>query len=284
MPGGAPAVGPHRAAQRAHSGVMTDAPAGDGPEQRTGAHAIERAIALVSCFSADTPELSLTELARGTGLRVSTAHRIATALVRGGLLARPANSERYQLGPRLLLLGQAAMARYGLQAAQPVLQALGDATGEAVSLGLRDGTDVVVALRVESVQPLRFDRPAGARVPLHASAMGKCLVAFAADQPEAAVGALGELEAYTARTLGPGAFMKELATIRRKGYAVNDQERHDGVRAVGAPVLDRGGVARAAVAIQGPANRLTLKRIAELAPEVVAAAHRVAEVVPLERL
>lgn len=268
----------------AQSPVMSDDPAGGGPEQRTGAQAIERAMALVSCFGGDSPELSLTELARGTGLRVSTAHRIVSALVRGGFLARASNSERYQLGPRLALLGQAAMAQYGLIVAQPLLQALGDATGEAVSLGVRDGNDVVVALRIESAQPLRFDRPAGARVPLHASAMGKCLVAFAEDPPVRAVERLGDLEAFTPRTLAAEALVKEIAVIRRKGYAVNDQERHDGVRAMGAPVLDRCGVARAAVAIQGPSNRLTLKRLAELAPEVIETARRVGEVVPLDRL
>lgn len=263
---------------------MSDDSTGGGHEQRTGAQAIERAMALVSCFSGDTPDLSLTELARCTGLRVSTAHRIVSALVRGGFLARAVNSERYQLGPRLALLGQAAMAQYGLSVALPLLQELGDSTGEAVSLGVRDGNDVVVALRVESAQPLRFDRPAGSRVRLHASAMGKCLVAFAEDPPVRAVEKLGDLEAYTSRTLSPEGFVKEIATIRRKGYAVNDQERHDGVRALGAPVLDRCGVARAAVAIQGPANRLTPKRMAELAPQVIETARRVAEIVPLERL
>lgn len=254
-------------------------------ETRTGSQAIERALAIMTCFGPEHTEISLTELSRATDLRVSTAHRIASALVRGGFLARDTHSERYQLGPRLAILGQTAMAQYGLMVAQPLLQELADATGEAVSLGVRDGGDVVVALRVESSQPLRFDRPAGSRVRLHASAMGKALLAFALDDVKTTVQAIGKLERFTPKTLTQrAALVASLDQARRVGYAINDEERHEGVRGLGAPILDRSGVARAAVAIQGPVNRLTPKRLADLGPCVVATADRLAAVLPLDRL
>ena len=173
----------------------------DPHEARTGAQAVERAIAIVSCFDSDVPDLGLGEIATRTGLRVSTAHRIVRALVRGGLLAQDPRTERYHLGPRLAVLGQSAMARYGLDLVRPQLEDLARVTGEAASLGVRDGDDVVVVLRAESTQPLRFDRPHGARVPLHASAMGKALLAFAGPEPKATVADLGDLTRFTSHTL-----------------------------------------------------------------------------------
>jgi len=114
---------------------------------------------------------------------------------------------------------------------------------------VRSGGDVVVVLRAESDQSLRFDRPHGARVPLHASAMGKALLAFGPEDPAQAVADLEPLERFTRHTLTAGALVTDLEATRARGYAVTHEERHDGVGGVGAPVLDRHGVARAGVAV-----------------------------------
>jgi IclR family acetate operon transcriptional repressor len=254
-------------------------------ESRTGAQAVERAIAIISCFDSDVPDLGLGEIAKRTSLRVSTAHRIVRALVRGGLLAQDPRTEHYHLGPRLALLGQSAMARYGLDVVRPQLEDLARATGEAASLGVRDGDDVVVVLRAESTQPLRFDRPHGARVPLHASAMGKALLAFAGAEPKATVADLGGLARFTPQTLVRRSdLVADLVTTRERGYSINREERHDGVCGVGAPVLDADGTARAGVAIQGPSHRFDDRRLSELGPRVVAAAAAIAVELPLPSL
>ena len=99
-------------------------------------------MAIISCFDADVDDLGLGEIADRSGLRASTAHRIVRALVRGGFLAQDSRTERYHLGARLALLGQTAIARYGLDLAQPDLENLARATGEAASLGVRNGGDV----------------------------------------------------------------------------------------------------------------------------------------------
>ena len=254
-------------------------------ESRTGAQAVERAIAIISCFDSDVPDLGLGEIAERTSLRVSTAHRIVRALVRGGLLAQDPRTERYHLGPRLALLGQSAMARYGLDVVRPQLEELARVTGEAASLGVRDGDDVVVVLRAESTQPLRFDRPHGSRVPLHASAMGKALLAFAGREPKATVAELGGLPRYTPQTLVRRSdLVADLVTTRERGYSVNREERHDGVCGVGAPVLDTDGTARASVAIQGPSHRFDDRRLSELGERVVATAAAIAVELPLPSL
>jgi hypothetical protein len=92
---------------------------------------------------------------------VSTAHRLVRALARGGLVEQDAVTERYYLGLGCIELGQNAARHFGLERAEAELRDLAAATGEAASLGSRDGDDVVVLARAPSPQPLRFDRPPG---------------------------------------------------------------------------------------------------------------------------
>ena len=180
------------------AGWQTGGVASEGPEARTGAQAVERAMAIMSCFDADVDDLGLGEIADRSGLQGQ--HRPPDrAGARPRWVPGPGQPDR-ALPPRarLALLGQTAIARYGLDLAQPHLENLARATGEAASLGVRNGGDVVVVLRAESAQPLRFDRPHGARVPLHASAMGKALLAFGPADPGAGGGRAGAARAVHA--------------------------------------------------------------------------------------
>jgi DNA-binding IclR family transcriptional regulator len=246
------------------------------PQVRSGTQSVDRALAILRAFEAGPGDLGVTELAARAGLSVSTAHRLTRALCTAGLLRQEPRSERYQLGPALVVLGRRAEDQLGYARVLPVLESLAEATGESVNLGIRSGDEVLVILDVPSRQPLRFDQAPGTRVPIHTSAMGKCLLAFAAD-PGAAVADLGRLGRATDRTITTrAALVEELERVRATGWAVNDEERHPGVRAVAAPVLDAAGVARAAVAIQAPALRLADPEIPRLALTVAAAARQVA--------
>jgi DNA-binding IclR family transcriptional regulator len=251
----------------------------------TGAQAVDRAVALLRCFDGTPGSISLTELAKRTGLRVSTAHRIIRALVRGELLAQDPLTERYQLGRAVAVLGQAAARGLGLGAVQDDLEALVARTGESASLGVRDGAELVVMVNVESDQPLRFGQPPGTRVPIHASAMGKAILAFADADLRTTIGGLESLPRFTSATITRRpALVDELEHIRREGYAMNLEERYDGVAGVAAPILDERGRSRGAIGIRGPAVRLDVRRIRELAPVVLATAQRVAGYVSLDRL
>ena len=126
-------------------------------------------------------------------------------------------------------------------------------------------------LHVASSQPLRFDQPVGSRVPVHASAMGKALLAAAPD-PAAAVAALGELAPITGATLTtPASLLRDVEAARDRGWAINDGERDPGVRTIGAALHLATGAA-AAVAVQGPAVRMGDDRLDALARELVATA------------
>ncbi len=262
----------------------TEAP--DSAERsRTGAQAVERAMAILRCFEDGDDDLGISEIAKRTGLRVSTAHRIVRALCGGGLMDQDRRSDRYRLGRTLVLLGQRAAAQLGLEAARPVLEQLAAATGESASLGTRQGDEVVVVLVASSPQRLRFDHEQGGRIGLHASAMGKALLAYATRDVERSVSGSMPLTRYTEHTVTDrAALVAELTQIRERGYAVNDQGRFEGVVGIAVPLVGRDGLARAAVGVQGPSTRLTPDVVPRVAAEVQGAAEQLATLPVLDRL
>jgi IclR family transcriptional regulator, acetate operon repressor len=238
-------------------------------EPRSGAQAVDRALEVLRAFEDADDDLGITDLAGATGLTPSTAHRLTRALCRGGLLVQDPRTERYQLGPLLVVLGRRAEQRLGYVAILPVLDRLAAETEESLSVGIRNGAELLVVLHQPSPQPLRFDQEPGARAPLHTSAMGKALLAFSAD-PRAEVDALPHLERRTSHTITSRAeLLAQLAEVRDRGWALNDEERDEGVRAVAAPICNQSGVAQAAVAVQGPTVRLDDARVDELGPHLV---------------
>ncbi|MGB8859492.1 MAG: IclR family transcriptional regulator [Ilumatobacteraceae bacterium] len=243
---------------------------------RAGTQAVERAIAILFCFSPDRPALGISEIARSVGLNVSTAHRLVKALVGAGLVEHDPMSERYRLGIGVAVLGHRALEQTGFHLAKPILAELAASTGESASLGIRRGHEVVVIERAASVQPLRFDHPTGAEIPMHASAMGKVLLAFSGVPMTEAAASLEELPRYTLRTIDSHeALVIELEAIRTRGVAINREERYHGVSGIAAPVSSPGGIARAAVGVQGPSLRLTAARLKELTPLLRRAADEV---------
>jgi len=168
------------------------------------------------------------------------------------------------------------LAGHGLADVRPTLERLAVDSGESVNLGVLDGAEVVVLLCIPSAQRLRFDQTAGSRVPAHASAMGKSLLAFAAD-PEATIDALPDLAALTGHSITSREDLRSaLDEVRERGWSLNDEEREAGVRTVAAPVLGPEGTAQSAIAVQGPTVRMTDDRLADLAGLVRAAAAAIA--------
>lgn len=233
---------------------------------RSGAQSVERALAVLRAFEATDSELGVSEIAKRVGLTVSTAHRLVRALCEADLLLQNPTTDRYQLGPALVVLGRRAEQNLGYDRVLPVLEGLAEETGESVNLGIADGISVLVVLDVASSLPLRFDQAFGSRVPIHTSAMGKCLLAWSPVGIEQAVAVLGDLPGLTRRTITePKDLVRELYQVRERGWALNDEERNPGVRAIAVPVLPPSGPALAAIAVQGPSLRLTDDRLLSIA-------------------
>ncbi|NNG38615.1 IclR family transcriptional regulator [Flexivirga sp. ID2601S] len=246
----------------------------------TGTQAIERALAVLFVL-ASGGELAIGEIADRTGLTAGTASRIARALAIEGMIRRNPATDRYHLGPRSVALGRAAERVLGLDKALPELRKLGESTCESVNLAAREGDESVVLLRVQSTLPLRFEQYVGARFPLYSTASGKAMLAFGEAGDDYVSGLPTTLEPIAPGTLATRSQLaRQLEQIRERGYAIDIEENVEGVRCVGAPVLDDEGVARAAVVLQAPAVRMRKERIEELGPAVVATAREISHVIP----
>ncbi|MBT0773634.1 IclR family transcriptional regulator [Kineosporia sp. J2-2] len=234
---------------------MTDhATAERGP---AGAQAVRRALGLLSAFHDNGPELSASDLARRLNLTVPTAHRLARTLVATGFLEQNERTLRYRLGPAVVELGQLSFHQRGLHLAQPELRQLADRTSSTADLAILAGTHAVIVAG-GSVHP-RGDL--GLRRPLHSTALGKVLLAWATPAEAAVIDEL-DLAAFTEHTITDAdALRAALADIRENGYALNNGESMQGVRTLAVPVLDAEGHARFAVATRTSTAALTDERL-----------------------
>jgi DNA-binding IclR family transcriptional regulator len=230
---------------RCNEVVMADAPSASGTQ------AVDRAVALVDLVVRADGPISFTELSDETGLARSTTSRLLAALERTELVERdPVGG--YIAGPLFALYAALhdpwpQIARL----ARPVLETVGEQTGETVHLGVARGEDVVHIAQVESTYLLSARDWNQVAVPPHCSSLGKVLYAFDRLPLPA-----GRLERRTARTIGTrDALATELAAVRRQGFATTIDELETGLTAIAAPVEGPDGVF-AALGISGPTARL----------------------------
>jgi DNA-binding IclR family transcriptional regulator len=253
-------------------------PARPSPRKRSGpAPAVERAAGILLALGDGQSGATLTELARHLRIHKSTAHGILGTLARYRFVRRDPVTRRYRLGPGLAALGQTALGPDLGALARPHLVRLQQASGETVTLHVRDGTGSVILSSEESPHELKVIAPPGHRLPPFAGAVAKVLLAFGPQLPPRLP---AQLPAFTPRTItNPARYLDELQRVRRTGAAYDDEEYLPGVRAVSAPVpLGRGaaGEALAALSIVGVAARISPADLRRLAGPLQSAARALA--------
>jgi IclR family KDG regulon transcriptional repressor len=236
--------------------------------------AIERAVAILNAFDAETPELGVTEMSERLGLHKSTVHRFLVNLEAAGLVERNLRSGRYRLGLRVFELGGLVLQQMNLwDEALPFLEGLVRNSGETGHLAVLDGGEAVYIERVEARRALRIPSAVGRGYPAHATNLGKVLLAYLPPDELRAVVEERGLAAHTPHTItDPDRLEAELARVRASGYAVDNEEYEEGLRCIGAPIRDHTGNVVAALGIGGPVTRVTPARVGELAQLVMAAA------------
>jgi DNA-binding IclR family transcriptional regulator len=237
--------------------------------------ALERAAAILGAFSADEPELRLSDLAERLGLHKATTHRFLVNLEHLGFVERAPLSSKYRLGWRLFELGGLVSQRLDLwDEALPFLEGLVRNTGETGHLAVLEGGQAVYIERVETRRALRLPSAVRRGYPAHATNLGKVLLAYASADVVDEILLTRELGVFTPNTItNVDQLRVELASIRERGYSVDNEEFDEGLRCIGAPVRDSSGRVVAAIGIGGPVTRITPARIEELARVVIAAAH-----------
>lgn len=242
--------------------------------------ALDRALVLLR-HVARHPGLTLSDLAEETGQAVATVFRALATLQAHDMVEQQEPGQTWHVGAGAFRIGAAFQRRTGVvDRARPELDLLVRETGETATLGVPLGAAVTILAQAEPDQAIRALFPPGSVVALHASAVGKALLAWMpADEVEAILGLTG-LERLTSLTLtSDSALKRDLARCRERGFALDDQEGAEGLRGVAAPVFDAQGLPVAGLAVSGPAFRLGLSDATRLGATVRAAADRITEAI-----
>jgi len=240
---------------------------------------VSKALTLLDAFTAEKPQLTLSELARRAGAHKSSAFRLLSTLEAHGFVEKSPAGRGYRLGWKPLELAGRLLGRYELrELAAPFMEELARKSGEIVHLSILDGSQIVYLDKRGRSQPLTVSTTIGGRSPAHASAMGKVLLAgLPAAELQRVLGAR-RLERFTPTTITDRSRLgRELEAIRRLGFALDSEEAFPGIRCVAAPLRDREGVVRAAISVTAPTQRVAGRRQAEISKWVTDTAARISE-------
>ena len=231
--------------------------------------ALQRGLRLLTLFANGEQGLTASQVAKKSGLPVSTVHRFLTNLQSSGFL-NCSEDGVYHLGVVCLGLGHSALAQLDIRRLSlPYLRELNQKTRETIHLTVRHGTSAVYVEKLDSQEPVRIYSRIGASVPLYSSAVGKVMLAYTQPLERESLLSQIELKRLTPNTVGS---LQELSTIlqriRRQGFAYDLEENEPHIRCVAAPVWDHHGAVNASLSITGPAVRMSTTRMRQLAPLV----------------
>ena len=225
--------------------------------------------------------LSLSEIAAASGLPAPTVYRMLRTLEAHGMVEFDRTEQLWSTGVGAYSMGAAFLRRRKLgDRARAFLHMLGDETGETANLGVAEDDRVVFVTQVETHQAIRaFFRP-GSRSHFHASGIGKAIMAHLPEARVRAIVTTAGLEGFTANTLvSVDALIADLEHVRARGWAVDDEERHAGMRCVAAAIFNEHGEPFAGISVSGPGVRMTPERIAGFGPKIARAAAEITALV-----
>jgi DNA-binding IclR family transcriptional regulator len=217
---------------------------------------------VLGLFTPERPALSLVEVAKALDLYPSTAHRLLNTLEDGGMLRREGASGLYRLGVRLLELSGHVMADFDVRnIAAPHLRGLVHEFGEAVSLSCFDNGHVVYLDSVLGMHAFSLVNRVGARQPAHRVASGRAMLAYLPEEAERMIATGLEPGSPATPMADPAQLRSELASVAKRGYAIDRGTAVEGFNAVAAAVLNLSGSPVAAIAVLAPSGRLPSRSI-----------------------
>ncbi|MFC6712943.1 IclR family transcriptional regulator domain-containing protein [Branchiibius cervicis] len=246
-----------------------DAPAA---ERDGRVQSLAKGLAVIQAFDAAHPEMTLSDVARRTGLTRATARRFLLTLMDLGYMR--SDGRLFRLTPQLLNLGYAYLSSMKLpDIAQPHLQQLSERVGESSSVAVLDGSDIVYVARVALTRIMTVAITVGTRFPAYATSMGQVLLADLAPQELDRLLADVDLVPLTAHTVTDrGELARELAAVREHGYSLNDQQLELGLVSLAAPIRGSDGRVIAAVNVSTRAGTADQLRTEQFLPALLHAA------------
>jgi IclR family transcriptional regulator, pca regulon regulatory protein len=219
---------------------------------------VERALAVICAFGAESPQLTLSDVAHATGLTRATARRFLLTLVELGYVRN--EGRLFSLRPRVLELGYAYLSGLSLpEVAAPHMEDLVATVHESSSVAVLDGNDIVYVARVPTKRIMTVSIAVGTRFAAYATSMGRVLLAYRPPPEIEHYLATVDLVPLTRRTVTDAERLRTILDgIRAQGYAVVDQELEDGIRSIAAPIRGAGKDVIAAINVSAHASRMTM--------------------------
>ena len=235
------------------------APVGPDESGSQSIAAVERAIDVLLFFGrSDALSLGVTEIADELHMPKAAVHRILTSLRSRGLITFEPSTRRYLLGAAAVGLGRAYLAKLDIRSlAAPELAWLSNETGETATLSIRNGDTRIYVDQVVPQREVRMEIMIGGSYPLHAGASSRAFLAFMTDAEIDDYVTRHDLPSLTDKTITDRArLLRELAAVRKRGFAESFGERQAGAASVAAPIFDHEGRVAAVISVCGPVDRL----------------------------
>lgn len=229
--------------------------------QQATIQSLDRAMEVLKLVASGTG-MSLTDIADESGYSPATVYRILTTLKKHQICDFDEQNQFWHIGVAAFRIGTSFLGRTRIvEQSRPVMERLMAETGETANLAIIDHGEVIFISQIETHEPIRaFFRP-GTRGPVHASGIGKAILAQRSDGQVDAMLSERDLKSYTAKTITDTDDLRtELARIRERGWAVDDEERTAGMRCIAAPIFNSSGEAIAGISVSGPSVRVTADR------------------------
>lgn len=235
-------------AEPSNTGASNPEPSNTGRSAARGPSVTSRALAVLDSFDQTHRRQSLAAIARRTGLPLTTVHRLVHELERHGALTRGADGD-FEIGSKIWRLGTLASVHVELrEVALPYMEDVYQFGNDAVQIAVLDGLRCLVVDRIAGSRSIEVLSKPGSRLPLHATGVGKVLVAFGTPELQEAV--LGSLDRFTDQTITDAATLRsQLTTIRSQGFAITREELAPGATSAAVPVRGRGGAVVAAMGV-----------------------------------
>ena len=249
-----------------------------GETPATTVQALDRGLRVLATL-AQFGRATLTDLSVSAEMAPSTTYRLLETLRRRGVVEFDEAEQTWAVGVEAFRIGSTYLLRANyIDAGRQMMRRMVERTGETANLGVPDSGDVVFVSQVETQQPIRAFFPPGTRGHMHASGIGKALLAQMSPERVAWIVQQRGLPAFTGNTITSlDALTEDLAAIRVRGWAVDDEERQLGMRCLAAPIFNEFGEIVAGISISGPAVRLPDVKLAEFGPLVRACADEVTQ-------
>lgn len=237
----------------------------------TTVQSVDRALQILDILQESPKGLGVTELSRQLNVSKSTAHRLLMSLLKKGFVKQDEESQKYQLGLKLIELSQTVSDNLDLRkVASNFLYYLAKTTGETAHLVIMDNNEIVYIDKIESSETIRMFSNVGKRALMHCTGVGKAILAFL---PQAKINEIIDekgLQKFTEKTIvDKEEMLAHLKEIKNRGYSFDDEEHELGIKCAAAPIFNHNGEVVAGISVAGPIMRVNDEKLETIASEVL---------------